>query len=431
MWFLRGIESGITALPLILKLDKFALVLIRPSYHINFVSMKHVYLTTLVALVFIAAFIPQKLAAQCTCSGGLPATPLTYSFVLAPTMAAVSTLSFPQFDPSIGTLNCVQFRDTISGVSTTGVRNLDNTAKREYTFLLTVANNISGPGISVIQPFNKTYGPDSLDIFGLPGDTITYGPDTIFNNARRSVNSTSVASYIGLGTVNFTYTINGGLISLEGGLNYRDQITTNYWGNFGLTYFWCPASPLATTIAGFTATDKGKYVHLQWQATNDQNNVTYEIQYSPNGTQFSPIGYKQVNSTETGTVSEYQYQYNLSASDAGTIYFRIKKTTPDGKVSYSIIKRVNLDAGATVGIQTYPNPVVNSLTLVFDENQTGNFMLELINITGQVIQKKSITLNANNLINLDLNSHPSKGMYFLRAKDQSHNKQYITKLLIE
>ncbi len=172
-------------------------------------------------------------------------------------------------------------------------------------------------------------------------------------------------------------------------------------------------------------------MHLQWQATNDQNNITYEIQYSTNGTQFSPIGYKQVNSSETGTVSEFQYQYNLSANDAGTIYFRIKKTSPDGVVSYSVIKRVNQDAGATVGIQTYPNPVVNSVTLVFDENQTGNFMLELINITGQVIQKKSMTLTSNNLINLDLNSHPSKGMYFLRARDQSHNKQYITKVMIE
>ena len=394
--------------------------------------MKHVYLLTLVALVFIAAFIPQNLAAQCTCSGGIPATPITYTFVLAPTIAASSTLSFPQFDPSIGDLSCVKFSDTISGVSTTGVRNLDTSAKREYTFLLTVANHISGPGVSVTQPFNKTYGPDSLDKYGLPGDTITYGPDTIFNNAKKSVNSTSVASYIGLGTVDFTYTINGGLISLEGGLNYRDQIRTDYWGHFGLTYFWCPSSPLATTITGFTATDKGKFVNLQWQAANDQNNITYEIQYSTNGTQFSPVGYKEVNSSETGTVSEFQFKYNLSASDAGTIYFRIKKTSPDGKVSYSVIKRVNLDAGATVGIQTYPNPVVNSLTLVFDEDQSGNFLLELINITGQVVQKRSITLNSSNLINLDLSpAHPSKGMYFLRARDQSHNKQYITKVMIE
>ena len=67
----------------------------------------------------------------------------------------------------------------------------------------------------------------------------------------------------------------------------------------------------------------------------------------------------------------------------------------------------------------------------FDENQTGNFMLELVSITGQVIQQKSVVLSGNNTTRLDLDTHPIKGLYFLRAKNTSNNKQYVTKVLIE
>ncbi len=67
--------------------------------------------------------------------------------------------------------------------------------------------------------------------------------DTIFNNAASSGTSTSTAPYLGLGSVNFTYQISGGVNSLEGGLNYLAGPTTIYWGQFHLTYYWCPAAP--------------------------------------------------------------------------------------------------------------------------------------------------------------------------------------------
>jgi hypothetical protein len=58
-------------------------------------------------------------------------------------------------------------------------------------------------------------------------------------------------------------------------------------------------------------------------------------------------------------------------------------------------------------------------------------MLELVNLTGQVIQQKAITLSGSGFTSFNLNNHQAKGLYFLRAKDLSHNKQYLTKILIE
>src|SRR5579872_7330835 len=253
--------------------------------------MKRVYPLFFTAFLLAVTF-PRTALSQCTCTGGVPATPVDYYASFTPTNASSTTVHFPQFNPAIGTLACLKLRDSISGVSTTHVENTgpDST---QFEFLLTVSNNIKGPaggGINIVQPFNQIYGPDSLAPFGMPGDTITYGPDTIFNNAKSSGTSTSTAPYLGFGNVNFTYTISGGVNSLEGGLNYLAGPTTVYWGQFHLTYYWCPAAPLATSITGFTAVPDGNSIRLQWLATNQEPNTTYEIQVSTNGTNFTTLG---------------------------------------------------------------------------------------------------------------------------------------------
>jgi len=393
--------------------------------------MKQVYHLTFVGLAFIAALIPHPLFSQCLCSGGVPATPITQSVTIAPTQTSVLTFTFQQFDPSIGTLSCVTLKDTISGVSTTYVLNTDPVDTIPYLFQLTVNNKISGPGITINQLFNKTYGYDTLNPDGQPGDTITYGPDNIFNHATSSGSTGGNPAYIGMGTVNFTYKINGGLVALDGGLNYKDSISTIIGGTLNLTYYWCPAIALATSITNFSVVKKGNYVLLQWLAANDESNINYEIEYSKDGNDFLPVGSVQANASVAGTVTQYQYQFSPGPSDLGELYFRIKRTDATGKVIYSEIKALDLSAAEHLGLQTYPNPVINTVMLQFEENQSGNFILELVNITGQVMQQKSILLSGSNQTRMDLDGHPARGLYFLRAKDITHNKQYVTKVMIQ
>ena len=71
------------------------------------------------------------------------------------------------------------------------------------------------------------------------------------------------------------------------------------------------------------------------------------------------------------------------------------------------------------------------LSVQFEENQNGHFLIELINISGQVIQQKSVNLSASSRVDFDLAGHPAKGLYVIRAKDLSHNKQYITKVQVQ
>ncbi|HEX4849341.1 MAG TPA: choice-of-anchor E domain-containing protein [Puia sp.] len=396
--------------------------------------MKHVYLWSIVGLAFIVAFFPQSSSAQCTCSGGVPATPVSYGATVAMTKASSLNFVLPQFDPSIGTLTCIRMRDTLSCTTTSFALN-SGPDSAAFQFLLTLFSKVNGPGFNTSHTFTRTYpyvnGYDTLAPYGMPGYTRTYGPDVISSNFPGTASFGGNPAYLGTGTVTLTYSISGGLIVADGPANDTTGITTTIGGKIWLTYYWCPATPLASLINNFSAIKRDKFIELQWLAANDQTNVNYEIEYSKDGNEYLPVGNVPSATHAAGTVTQYQYQYFPSAADVGELYFRIKRIDADGNILYSMIKVVDMSAMARIGIQTYPNPVVNTITVQFDQNQNGNYLLELVNTTGQIMQQRSIVMSGTSVTKFDIAGHLPKGVYFLRAKDIKGDKQYVTKVLVQ
>ncbi|HET7000127.1 MAG TPA: choice-of-anchor E domain-containing protein, partial [Puia sp.] len=140
--------------------------------------MKNLYLRGLLVSAYVIIFLQPSLNAQCLCTGGIPATAINQSITISPTTTSTLNFSFQQFNPTIGNLSCVTLHDTITGNSVTGAGNTgpDSTA---FLFQLTLTNKISGPGITMTHVYNSVHGYDTLAPFGLPGDTITYGPENI------------------------------------------------------------------------------------------------------------------------------------------------------------------------------------------------------------------------------------------------------------
>jgi hypothetical protein len=410
--------------------------------------MKQIYTSLFALVLFFSISIPLKSTAQCLCSGGASATPLSYLDTVLPTQASSTIFSFPKFDPALGTLSCISFNDTISAVVTTAARNTDTTDGHTYIFQTTISDAVTGPSATgpnnwlvTYASTNQTYGPiyldtDKIDLHPpqprLPDDSTTFGPDTLINNTVGAGSSTTVAPFLGaVGSVDFTTSLTGGAIATFGGVNYSTAIKSNSWGAFRLTYYWCPTILLSENIINFMAVKKNNYVQLQWVTENEQSGFTYEIEYSKDGSNYTPVGYEQSGSDISDANQQYQYQYILNNNDPAIIFFRVKRTGPDGKSTYTVIKSVNIN-GETVspGMQVYPNPVKNSVMFSFDEIQNANFSIQLVNVAGQIIQQNAVTVSGNNQIRLNLTTAPARGLYYLYAKDLTHNQQYITKVLI-
>ncbi len=393
--------------------------------------MKNLYFRGILLLACTQMLVFSTLSAQCLCSGGIPATAIDQSITISPTTTSTLNFNFQQFNPAVGNLACVSLHDTLVGTSITGALNT-GPLRTAFLFALTLVNKVTGPGISISNVYSTTHGIDTLDPFGVvPTDSITYGPENIITNPNGFGSAGGNAAYLGTGTVNFVYDVNGGMITVQGGSNYKSSVTTVIGGTLHLTYYWCPTVPLGTAITNFSAFKKNGIVSLQWLGTIDQKDITYEIEYSKDNEHWQTAGTVPAGSAPTGTVAQYQYQYNPTQMDVGEIYFRIKRTDADGKTVYSVIKVVNLQqADQRPGIQIYPNPVSRNILIQFDEQQTGNFSLELVNTAGQVIQRKQIQLSGSSMANMDLMNKPANGIYFLRAVNLSNNRQFLTKVIV-
>jgi hypothetical protein len=392
--------------------------------------MKNLYFRGFMLCACFYLLNPTNVHAQCLCSGGLPATAIDQTITISPTTASTLNFTFQQFNPAIGTLSCVSLHDTIVGTSVTSAQNTgpDSTA---FLFQLTLTNKISGPGITITHVYSALHGYDTLAPFGQPKDTITYGPENIITNPNGFGSTGGNAAYLGLGTVDFTYAINGGMITLDGGSNYISSVTTVIGGIMKLTYYWCPAAPLGPSINNFAVYKRNGTISLQWLGTNDQNGIVYEIDYSREGENWQTAGTVPAGSAPTGTVAQYQYQYNPAKTDVGQIYFRIKRIDPEGNFVYSVVKMVNLQQeDQSPGIQIYPNPINTNILIQFDEQQTGNFTLELVSSLGQIIERKQVQLAGTSLASMNLSHKPASGIYIIRAVDQGNKRQFLTKVIV-
>jgi len=395
--------------------------------------MKRVY--PLAICLCIIAIIPRITFAQCNCVGK---DSITQYVTIDTANGPKALITFNKYLDPTGQmyLACMDITDTISIVSSTLVRNQSSGPIIGANFTISVTTKITGPpNINSSKSGSLDYGPYDFGPAGTttaPLDSVVLGPDTLLNKKVTNVSVSNPAPYIGTGTVSDTLTFGGGAFS-DAGTSFDYQIRTKYWGTARITFFLCPSIPLATSITSFTAVQQGNAILLQWLTENEQNPTTYEIQISTDGKQFNTAGQAQGEAPASGSTAKYQYQYNLDQANVGKLYFRVKRTDPGGKVTYSAIAL--LAPGASTGdglfvFSTYPNPVTNSLLFRFNSPQTGNYLLELVNTAGQITQRVRANIVSGSEIRMDLTPRPAKGLYFLRTTDLTHDRRYTSKVYV-
>jgi len=393
--------------------------------------MKRIVRNSAVSIILLATLLlPNQGFSQCTCSEGEAPTPIEHVVVLDTTNSSSTLLTFPKFDPSIGILTCVSLHDTISIVSTLGIRNLDPTDK-VYEFRLTVTTGVTGAGLSRNTLAEEYYGPDLLGASGSGTDSTVYGPDTLYNNRASETFASDVTGFMGAGTVNLLYEIGGGVTSLAGGINFNSSIRTRTWGVFKLTYYWCPNIVLSSNIKSFSAVHANNRVNLLWEVVNEEPSNIYELQVSSNGKVFKPVTRLSAGGGHHGQAS-YDYAYVPNQAINGKLYFRIKQIGADGQVTYSVVRFVyGENQSGQDKITIYPNPLKGSqVSVQFARPLSGNYKVELINMAGQVVYSNMFRIkNTNSLLFEVPGARP--GIYYFRATNTAGDDAYSSKLIIQ
>ncbi len=391
--------------------------------------MKKVLLKVfLLTSIFFWAFRPLVSKAQCSCSGGTPANTIEYVVELSATNQSNTTISFPKFDPAIGTLNCVRLDDTLSIVSATGIRNYDP-MEVEYEFQLTLNTKVEGPSLTRTNFKNTQYGPDLLAAYGMPGDSINYGPDTIYNNwPSTRTNSSNMTPYLGAtGNVDFVYTIGGGVIAV-GGANYNAQVRTTTWGTFKLTYMWCPNSVLATGVSNLTVNRLGEEIELQWKGPDYSSNDNFKIETSTDGKFFTNLKQGTGTNIIEGSSTKYKFKYRPDQHPDKKIYYRVRFERQN-EVMYSETRWLMPEVIPGNVISIYPNPASHTARIKLNESVSGEVELELTNQVGQTVLKRKVWAHETSSFQLPIDNPPPPGMYMLKARVAGASKVYSGKLL--
>jgi hypothetical protein len=196
---------------------------------------------------------------------------------------------------------------------------------------------------------------------------------TSLTNLRISKNNDACGNFTGAAAAYLTPTSatysSGGLL----------QFSTSSFSSFYLSGGTAALPVQFLDIQAHRGSDRN---YVDWRTGSEENLMSFDVERSSDGLVFERLG---VIAAKGG---DGMYQWIDASIANGVQYYRIKSMSKGGEVSYSKTVRVVTSADM-VSIQAYPNPVSEKLTVEISGAQDG--MLELVNATGQVLQRITVT----------------------------------------
>jgi len=186
------------------------------------------------------------------------------------------------------------------------------------------------------------------------------------------------------------------------------------------TLIWNQYFTLPITLENFNVVKQNEKSILRWSVSQGIGSVQFAIQRSSNGTDFTTIGI--VNGANPDS-SYNSYAYTDDAPLTGWDYYRLAITDMNGKTSYSQIAKDYLESDIQQGVTIYPNPVKDILQ-ISSVSLTGIVTLQLLNVSGQVLQSYHTVLSGTQ--NFSLGALP-KGVYFIKIT--ASNSTVIRKIV--
>ncbi|MDZ4756703.1 MAG: T9SS type A sorting domain-containing protein [Bacteroidota bacterium] len=203
---------------------------------------------------------------------------------------------------------------------------------------------------------------------------------------------------------------------------------TNSFANTPFGIGGNPNSPLPVTWLGFTATKKGNDAQLNWSTATEYNSSHFVVQRSLNGKDFEDIGNVKA-AGNSKSISNYNIlDPNIIAfADKGitTLYYRLAQYDLDGQINYSIVRSIYINNEKSITqVSLYPNPSSGMSYLFIASESSELASIQITDITGKLIYKDNLNLNAQGkLVELG-GENLAKGIYVIQI-EQGGQRQVL------
>jgi hypothetical protein len=169
---------------------------------------------------------------------------------------------------------------------------------------------------------------------------------------------------------------------------------------------------LAIKITYLNAEKGTGYNTLNWQANCSSSQAIFDVQRSVDGRIFTSIN--TITANQLRCLQPFSYTDNAN-NTASTLFYRIKITDVDGRVTYSSIVKLTDQARDMLLVGVSPNPVSNIAQLSVTVAKKDKVELQVVSIEGRVLQRSPAQVQpGTSIINLDV-SLLQKGMYTIKG----------------
>jgi hypothetical protein len=179
-------------------------------------------------------------------------------------------------------------------------------------------------------------------------------------------------------------------------------------------------SVLPLNIISFNGVNKGAINLLTWETSSEINTSYFSIERGDEGNHFAEIG--KIAAKNGAQINNYNYED--AATSNNVVYYRLKETDKDGKVTFSNI--IDIHQTLTSALHIFPNPAKTTCAIYFNSMADRNSVLKIFDLNGK--QQKQILIKAGqSSVTIDVSSF-SAGTYFCRL--EVAGKMFTQKLMV-
>ena len=286
------------------------------------------------------------------------------------------------------------------------------TADRKTWGFSIKAVNSSGTSVGTFSSTNGNVAPNGTSELSHNGAPTTAASSSYtFNNLFWKAPATSA------GNVTFYY------CAVAGNDANQDNGDYVYTGTVLFT--------LPIKLKSFTAVNDHNTVLLKWETASEINSNYFEVERSDDAQFFQSIG-KVKATTNTSSLTSYNYADTKAASSGGNIFYRLKMVDLDGTTRYSNTVSIK-PTNASLTIKNVYPVIINgsdNITVEVVSDKRKNLDLTIIDVNGRVYFRKTSQIEQGaNTIKFSTPSSLPKGMIFL--KFNAENFQQTESLIVQ
>lgn len=227
----------------------------------------------------------------------------------------------------------------------------------------------------------------------------------VLTNSQVAVNSPLSSSEPLPGSWEHTGVNVGGIADTSNTTGIISGITTSGQDVTGLDFGIVTPNPVSVNLVYFEVTVQNGEPNLKWQTAEEQNNRGFEIERSPNGMDWTTIGFVGSIAHKGSSVGLLDYSFSDRTPLANKNFYRLKQLDNDGNATYSYVRMVNLSK--VYNPQVAPNPASD---VVIISGINGGERIAIYDITGSLIKEIVHTEGSRQVVSLtDMNA----GVYYI------------------